>query len=115
MRSNDAGLRHLAVRLLNESLKSIALARGLNLSPDGKACYFPDGLVPNNRLTFEEYGGERTWVKPVGVRKFNTVTGKESVRYHLVPHMKVWLDHQIWCGILVRVHLVLTEMGAHGV
>jgi hypothetical protein len=110
MRSNDAGLRHLAVRLLNESLKSIALTRGLKLSPDGKACYFPDGLIPNNRLTFEGYDAKRTWVSPVGVRKFNTVTGKESVRYHLVPHMKVWLDHELGCVILVRVHLFLTNM-----
>ncbi len=110
MRSNDAGLRQLAVRLLNESLKSIALSRGLKLSPDGKACYFPDGLVPNNRLNFEGYGRKRTWVAPVGVRTFNTVTGKESVRYHLVPHMRVWLDHELGCVILVRVHLFLTNM-----
>jgi hypothetical protein len=110
MRSNDAGLRQLAVRLLNESLKSIALSRGLKLSPDGKACYFPNALVPNNRLTFEGYDGKRTWIAPVGVRKFNTLAGKESVRYHLVPHMRVWLDFELGCVILLRVHLFLTNM-----
>jgi hypothetical protein len=110
MRANDAGLRQLAVRLLNESLKSVALARGLKLTPDRKACHFPDGLVPNNRLTFEGYDRKRTWVSPVGVRKFNTLAGKESVRYHLVPHMRVWLDHELGCVILVRVHLFLTNM-----
>ncbi len=110
MRGNDAGLRHLAVRLLNESLKSAAIARGLRVTPDGKACYFPDGLLSNNRLNFEGYDRKRTWVNSVGVRNFHTTTGKESCRYHLVPHMRVWLDHEIGCVILVRVHLFLTTL-----
>jgi hypothetical protein len=114
-RASDAGLRHLAVRLINESLKSIALARGLKLTPDGKACYFPDALLPSNRLNFEGYDRRRTWVGPVGVRQFNTSTGKESVRFHLVPHMKVWLDHEIGCVILVRVHLFLTNMDGQAI
>jgi hypothetical protein len=109
-RATDAGLRHLAVRLLNESLKSIALARGLKLSSDGKIYYFPDGLLVNNRLTFEGYDRKRTWVNSVGVRNFRTLTGKESCRYHLVPHMRVWLDHEIGSVILVRVHLFLTNL-----
>ena len=111
LRANDAGLRHLAVRLLNESLKSVALARGLKLTPDGKACYFPDGLLPSNRINFEGYDKKRTWVNSVGVRNFRTQTGKESCRYHLVPHLRVWLDHECGCVILVRVHLFLTNLG----
>ena len=110
LRANDAGLRHLAVRLLNESLRSVALARGLKLTPDGKACYFPDGLVPSNRLIFEGYEGKRTWVNSVGVRNFRTQTGKESCRYHLVPHLRVWLDHEFGSVILVRAHLFLTNL-----
>jgi hypothetical protein len=115
MRPNDVGLRHIAVRLLNESLKSVALARGLKLTPDGKAFYFPNGLVPNNHLTFEGYDGKRTWVSPVGVRNFNTSAGKESVRYHLVPHLRVWLDYELGCIVLVRVHLFLTNMDGQAI
>ena len=110
LRANDAALRHLAVRLLNESLNSVALARGLKPTPDGKAHYFPDGLVPSNRLIFDGYDGKRTWVNSVGIRNFRTQTGKESCRYHLVPHLRVWLDHEFGCVILVRVHLFLTNL-----
>jgi len=110
IRANDPALRHLAVRLINESLRAIALSRGLKLKPDGKACYFPDALVPNNRLTFEGHYRKRTWVSCVGVRNFRTTTGKESCRYHLVPHLKVWLDHELGCVIQARVHLFLTNL-----
>jgi hypothetical protein len=110
MRGSDAGLRHLAVRLLNESLKSVALARGLRITPDGRACYFPDGLVPSNRLHFQGYDKKRSWVSPTGIRNFRTPTGKESIRYHLVPHMRMWLDHEIGCVVLVRAHLFLTNL-----
>jgi hypothetical protein len=110
LRADNPPLRYLAVRLLNESLKSVALARGLKLTPDGKeACYFPDGLVPNNRLSFEEYNQKQTWVSSVGTRNFRTMTGKETCRYHLVPHMKIWLDHELGCVVLVRVHLFVTN------
>lgn len=115
VRGNDAGLRHLAVRLLNESLKSVALGRGLKLTPDGKACYFTHGLVPDNRLVLEGYDGKHTWTSPVGTRTFRTTTGKESIRYHLVPHMRIWLDHEIGCVTLVRVHLFLTNLDGQAI
>jgi hypothetical protein len=107
---DDAGLRHLAVRLLNESIRSVGLARGLVATPDGKTCYFPDGLIPNNRLTFMGYDRRETWVRCVGVRNFRTLTGKDSCRYHLVPRMRVWLNHDIGNIIQVRVHLHLTTL-----
>jgi hypothetical protein len=44
LRKNDPPLRHMAVRLLNECLRSVSLSRGLEQTPDGKHCYFPDGL-----------------------------------------------------------------------
>jgi TIR domain len=109
-RASDARIRFLAVRLLNESLKSVALSRGLKLTPDGSGCYFPDELLPNNRLSFDGYDGKRTWITPVGVRNFRTPTGRESCRYHLVPHTRVWLDHEFGCVVLVRIHFFLTTL-----
>src|SRR6185437_5751328 len=90
--------------------KSNGLARGLQVSPEGSMCYFPDGLVPNNRVTFEGYGGQRTWVRAVGIRNFRTATGKESCRYHLAPRMRAWLDHDIGAVIQVRLYLSLTTL-----
>ena len=107
---DDVGLRQLAVRLLNESMKSAGLARGLSAAPDGSTCYFPDGLLPNNRLTFEGYDKKQTWTRCVGIRNFQTLTGKESCRYHLAPRMRVWLGHEMGNIIQIRLHLHLTNL-----
>ena len=52
-RSKDVSVRQVAVRLLNECLKSLCLARGLKITPDENLCYFPDGLFPGNWLGFK--------------------------------------------------------------
>lgn len=108
--SGDVGLRQIAVRLLNESMRSVGLARGLALTADGNACYFPNGLLPSNRLAFDGYDRKRTWILCVGVRSFRTLTGKESCRYHLAPRFRVWLDNDLGNVIQVRVHLYLTTV-----
>jgi hypothetical protein len=110
MIGGDVGLRQLAVRLLNESIRSAGLAKGFAATPDRSTCYFPDGLVPNNRLTFEGYDRKQTWVRCVGVRNFRTLTGRESCRYHLAPRMRVWLGHEIGNIIQIRLHLHLTNL-----
>jgi hypothetical protein len=107
---DDAGLRQLAVRLLNESVRSVGLARGLEATPEGSTCYFPDGLVPNNRLLFEGYDKKQTWIRTVGVRNFRTLTGKESCRYHLAVQIRVWLGHEIGNVVQIRVRLHLTTL-----
>lgn len=109
-RSRDVSIRQIAVRVFNQSLKSICLTRGLKVTPDGRLCYFPEGLLPNDRLTFRSYDNERTWVKATGLRNFKALTGKESCRYHLAPDLRVWLDHELGSLIQVRVHLFLTTL-----
>jgi len=110
-RSTDINVRQVAVRVFNQSLRSLCLTRGLKLTPDGDTCYFPDFLLPNNRLPFRSYDGCRTWVRSVGIRNFKTITGKESCRYHLAPYLKVWLDHEFGNLVQVRVRLFLTTLG----
>jgi hypothetical protein len=109
-RKQNINIRQVAVHLLNESLKSICLARGLKLSPDGSLCYFPDALLPNNRLPFVRYDQQRTWVRTVGIRNFKTIAGKESCRYHLAPQLSVWLDHEVGSLVAIRVRLFLTTL-----
>ncbi len=110
-KSVDIGVRQVAVRVFNESLKSQCLARGLRVTQDGSLCYFPDCFAPHNRVTFQNYDGGRTWVRAVGVRNFKTLTGRESCRYHLAPDMRVWLDHEIGNLVQIRVRLFLTTLG----
>jgi len=77
---------------------------------DGGLCYFPEGLLPSNRLTFLSYDNETTWVRTVGVRNFKTVMGKEPCRYHLAPYVRIWLDHEFGSLLQVRVRLFLTTL-----
>lgn len=107
-RGLDIDVRNTAVRVLNDSLKSQCLARGLKLTPDSSLCYFPDGLLQSNRLTFVGYDNECSWVKVVGIRNFKTLTGKESCRYHLAPAVRVWLGHELGNLVQLRVRLHLT-------
>jgi hypothetical protein len=107
-KSDDINIRQIVVRVLNDSVKSLCLARGLQLTPDGSLCYFPDGLLSKNRLTFLSYDNARTWVRTVGVRNFRTLTGKDSCRYHLAPYTRFLLDHEIGNLVQIRVRLFLT-------
>jgi len=109
-RSSDINVRRTATYVFNQSLRSLCLSRGLKLTPDGTTCYFPDSLLPNNRLPFTSYDGSRTWVRSVGVRNFKTLTGREACRYHLAPNLKVWLDHDLGNFVHVRVRLLLTTL-----
>src|SRR3989442_759610 len=109
-RSADISVRQVAIRVFNQSLRSHCLARGLKVTSDGGLCYFPEGLLPSNRLTFPSYDNETTWVRTVGVRNFKTVMGKETCRYHLAPYVRIWLDHEFGSLLQVRVRLFLTTL-----
>lgn len=107
-KSDDINIRKIVVRVLNDSVKSRCLARGLQITPDGSYCFFPDGLLPKNRLTFLSYDNSHTWVRTAGVRNFRTLSGKDSCRYHLAPYTRVWLDHELGNLVEIRVRLFLT-------
>jgi hypothetical protein len=109
-RSRDVSVRQVAVRVFNRSLRSLCLARGLKITPDESQCYFPDGLLPSNRLPFQSYDNRTTWVRTVGVRNFKTLTGKDSCRYHLAPDLRIWLDHAMGSLVQLRVRLFLTTL-----
>jgi hypothetical protein len=109
-KSKDISIRQVAVVLLNECLKSLCLARGLKITKDENLCYFPDGLLDRNRLSFKTYDDSRTWVRTVGVRNFRKLTGTESCRYHLAPSLRVWLDHELGNLIHLQVRLFLTTL-----
>jgi hypothetical protein len=107
--SKDIDIRNTATRVLNDSLRSHCLSRGLKLTPSADLCYFPDGLLPNNRLSFVSYDNTHTWVKATGIRNFRTLTGSESCRYHLAPSIRVWLKHELGDLVQIRVRLFLTS------
>jgi TIR domain len=69
--------------LLNQYLRRVLCARGLQLTPAGDL-FFPKGLLPHDRLHFTTYTGTKTWVFACGNRTFRLGTGgREVVGYHL--------------------------------
>ena len=107
--SPDVDARNLGKSVINASLMSLCMARGLSATVDGNGVYFPPGLVARDRLIYEGYEG-RNWVKTVGLRTFRTGTSKEIVRYHLAPVLRVMLDYYGKTVIRVQTRLVLTEL-----
>jgi TIR domain-containing protein len=72
--------------LLSQALFQHCLKNGMKLSSDGRDVYFPDNLLPKNKLSFKKYDGKVTFVKAVGERTFRVAPGvTEKSTYHLSP------------------------------
>jgi len=74
----------VALSVLRKAITVSCLAKGLALSQK-RDLYFPEGLIPGNRLKFTNYDGTKTFVSTVGERTFKSGLTKEVVRYHLSP------------------------------
>jgi hypothetical protein len=104
----DINFYNIGKKVINSTLFHSLLAAGLRYDPENHYVYIPSEQR-FQRLTFNAPTGD-SWIKAVGLRSFWTVGGRESVRYHLSPTMKVWLDfgrHDVVC---VRTRLYLTRL-----
>ena len=107
--SPDIKIRDLAVKVINSSLRSLCLARGLVFTADSKHLYFPSGLFENDHLKFRTYTGRKTWASVTGIRSFKTLTETTRIRYHVAPVLRFWLDRLEFPVVFVRMHLFITE------
>src|SRR5205814_9450098 len=72
--------------LLSQVLLQHCLKNGMKLSSDGRDVYFPDNLLPKNKLTFKRYDGKAVYVKAVGERTFRVAPGvTENLRTICLP------------------------------
>jgi hypothetical protein len=78
---------HIVSNLIKRSLYAHCRERGLIVADDGTA-YFPDGLLPKDKVSFPSYTGKRTSISVVGERKF----GKGRMRYNLGTAFYIRLD-----------------------
>lgn len=76
---------------------------------DRNMAFFPDGLLPNNRLTFESYSGRRTWIQVVGERNFRRGENREPTRYHITAVVRPALRKYSRPVIQIDVRLHLTD------
>lgn len=71
--------RHLVTALLRASLIVKCVERGLLLDDDGRTAFFPEGLLPKDKIWFRNYKGIQTHVTVLGERKI----GKSRARFQL--------------------------------
>lgn len=104
----DLNFYNLGKKVINSTLFHRLVASGLRYDADNRYMYVPDE-TPYRRLTFTAPNG-KSWIKPVGLRSFWTTKGRESVRYHLSPHLRAWLDFAGGDFVSVRTRLYLTQL-----
>lgn len=91
--------------LLHRSIRLLCLNKGLKPSDD--ILYFPDKLVPKNKLYFTRYDGKKCYVKAVGERRFRVAQQGnillEKSRYHLSPDFRFFIN--LFGSQLIRLHI----------
>lgn len=90
---------HLVSELLGKSLELFCRQRGLVRDPGGRGFYFPMGLLPKNKLLFEDYRGRQGRVLACGYRTFR----EQKYRYHLGSWFRV--RHEPRSGFVAQLRL----------
>jgi len=89
-------MKNILSALLRRRLEQLCTSKGLALFEEKSRLYFPDGLLPNNRLQFTRYDGKRISIKAVGLRNFRTISQGEArvetSKYHLSPDFRFFYD-----------------------
>ncbi len=109
--------KNVLSRILRSSMESLCLRKGLAFDADEGRVYFPNNLLPENRLHFLRFDGKKTYVKVVGERKFKTISEGnflvETSRYHLSPDFKVFVDLLGEIAFRLRVSVFMTDIGGN--
>lgn len=99
----------LLVELIRKAMGVKCHEKGLVFCPDMRLYYFPEGLVPDDRLKFVRPDDAKTFVQTSGRRKFWRPTGSEYYRYYLAPDFTViqWPFENY--TVLIRIRIRITD------
>jgi hypothetical protein len=89
---NGIRTRHIITSLLKSTVAARALALGLRPTPNGRAMYFPWGLVEKDRLRFRGYSGNETSTTVTSERTMWRPARSEKYRYYLAADMRARSD-----------------------
>lgn len=108
------GLRtdDLALAILRKAITVKCLQRGMKLIPKSGLLYYPQGLLPDDRLWFTSYDGKKTYVNAIGERTFRSRGEREVNRYHLSPHYCL-TEETGRLAVRVSIHLHLTDLNGY--
>lgn len=82
-------VKSLMPELIRKSLIVHCISNGLKFCPEFDGLYFPEDLVPSDRLTFISPDGDKKFVGPVGQRKFWRPAKSTIYKYALSPLFRV--------------------------
>src|SRR3989441_8251995 len=85
---NGIRTRNIIKFLLNRTMAARALALGLRPTPNGRAMYFPWGLLEKDRLWFHGYSGKETFINVTSERTLWRPTKSENYRYYLAADVR---------------------------
>jgi hypothetical protein len=100
---------HLAPELLRKSLIVECIKRGLKFCNQSHLLYFPQGLVPSDRLYFRKPDGSKSFVNAAGRRTYWRPHQSIPYRYHLAPVFSAETLPSGGLGLFMRVRLRLTD------
>lgn len=81
------------------------------MTADGRDVYFPKDLLPNDKLFFKRFDGEKVHVKTVGEITFYTSNGqKEKSRYYLAPFFTPLLTRFGYPSYQVNLRIRWTDL-----
>jgi len=89
---NGIRTRNIIKFLLNRTMTAKVLALGLLSTPNGRAMYFPLGLLENDRLSFHGYSGNETFIHVTSERTLWRPTKSEKYRYYLAAGIRARID-----------------------
>lgn len=78
--------RNVVVSLIHKSLDHLFATKGLAFGEKQRQWYFPEGVLPRNRLPYERLDGSRSHIDASGQRKFRN---DSYYRHHLSPGFSV--------------------------
>jgi hypothetical protein len=104
----DINFYNLGKKVTNSTLFHRLLSAGLRYDAKNDYTYVPNE-AKFKRLTFLTTTGSG-WIKPVGQRSFRAGNGRASIRYHLSPVLRAWLDFGGRDYVQIRTRLYLTEL-----
>jgi hypothetical protein len=85
---NRIRTRNVITFLLNRSVAAKARALGLRGTPNGRAMYFPPGLLEKDRLRFRGYSGIETFIHVTAERTLWRPANSEKYRYYLAADIR---------------------------
>jgi hypothetical protein len=99
----------LLPELIRKSLIVHSISKGLKYCPEFDGLYFPENLVPSDRLNFTRPDGDKSFVGPVGQRKFWRPAKSTIYKYALSPLFRVVDGYESKYRVQLKTRIRFTD------